>query len=112
MEPLSQLDAAWRLTIAALVGLGVGVEREWSGHATGPHARFAGVRTMMLLGLLGGTAGLLFARSVAGAVVIVAAGGALAVAAYVMAVRRPGASIDWPAWVGLDSRPAPVRSSC
>jgi uncharacterized membrane protein (DUF4010 family) len=95
MEPLSQLDAAWRLTIAALVGLGVGVEREWSGHASGPHARFAGVRTMLLLGLLGGAAGLLLAASLAAvAVVIAGAGGALAVAAYVMAVRRPGTGID------------------
>jgi len=35
-----QLDAALRLAIAAIIGLGVGLEREWSGHAAGPEARF------------------------------------------------------------------------
>ena len=95
VEPLSQLDAASRLAIAALVGLGVGVEREWSGHAAGPHARFAGMRTFLLLGLAGGSAGLLMAAShpAAGAV-IVAAAMLLSVSAYVMAVRRDGGSID------------------
>ena len=47
-----------RLAIAALVGLAVGIEREWSGHGiTGPHPRFAGVRTFLLLGGIGGAAG-------------------------------------------------------
>src|SRR5262249_23087623 len=33
------------LAVAFLGGLAVGIERERSGHALGPHARFAGVRT-------------------------------------------------------------------
>lgn len=95
MEPLTQLDAAARLAIAALVALGVGIEREWSGHAAGPHARFAGMRTFLLLGLVGGTAGLLVAQSEPVIGAVIAAGGmALAVAAYIMVVRRPNAEID------------------
>ena len=38
-------------------GAAVGVEREWSGHASGPQARFGGIRTFTLLGGLGGLAG-------------------------------------------------------
>jgi len=45
------------ILIAALGGLAVGLERQWSGHATGPQARFAGVRTFTLLGMLAGIAG-------------------------------------------------------
>ena len=54
---MSELEIAVRLGVAALAGLAVGVEREWSGHATGPDARFAGVRTFFLLGAVGGIAG-------------------------------------------------------
>jgi uncharacterized membrane protein (DUF4010 family) len=90
-----QLAAALRLATAALIGLGVGLEREWSGHAAGPEARFAGVRTFLMLGLLGGAAGLLAVdghQILAGAI---AAGGAiLSIAAYVMVVRQPGADRD------------------
>ncbi len=39
-----QRDIATRLIIAGLVGLATGLEREWSGHASGPNARFAGLR--------------------------------------------------------------------
>jgi uncharacterized membrane protein YhiD involved in acid resistance len=55
----AELDAAVRLAIGSLIGLGVGLEREWSGHSTGPNARFAGLRTFFLLGLIGGVAGCL-----------------------------------------------------
>ena len=58
-----QRDIATRLAIAALVGLAAGLEREWSGHASGPDARFAGLRTFCLLGLLGGVAGILASSS-------------------------------------------------
>jgi len=91
----AQLAAALRLAIAALIGLGVGLEREWSGHATGPLARFAGLRTFFLLGLLGGIAGLLIHDGhdlVAAA--IVAGGSGLVIAAYVMVVRQSGAERD------------------
>ncbi|MCU0620760.1 MAG: DUF4010 domain-containing protein [Gemmatimonadales bacterium] len=84
-----QLELVSRLAIAALVGLAVGIERERSGHATGPAARFAGIRTFLLLGLLGGAGGALAASGyLAASAVILAAGAALAVAAYVVAVRR------------------------
>ncbi len=91
------LDAAMagQLAVAGLAGLAVGIEREWSGHATGPAARFAGVRTFLLLGLLGGLAGWLFEGGLAtpGAVVL-ASGAALTVAAYAMAARAGGDSIE------------------
>src|SRR5512135_958174 len=83
------------LAVAALSGLAVGLEREWSGHATGPDARFAGLRTFFLLGLLGGAAGLLAAASLTWVAAAVALGGAaLCVAAYVTAVRREHATPD------------------
>ena len=39
------------LVVAALGGAAVGLERQWSGHADGPGARFAGIRTFTLLGI-------------------------------------------------------------
>ncbi|HVA57046.1 MAG: DUF4010 domain-containing protein [Gemmatimonadaceae bacterium] len=91
----SVLDAAMRLSLAALIGLAVGTEREWSGHASGPRGRFAGMRTFFLLGLLGGAAGLLFTwgYAVAGGVLL-GAGVGFAAVAYAMAVRRPDADLD------------------
>jgi len=92
--PFTELEAAARLAIAALVGTGVGLEREWSGHAAGPNARFAGLRTFLLLGLSGGVAGLLLsaAEAAAGSVVIAGAMG-LSIAAYVMTARRPTSDV-------------------
>jgi len=77
--------------VAGLVGLAVGIEREWSGHASGPAARFAGARTFLLLGMLGGAAGLLVDLghvAVAAALLLGAAG--LAVLAYGVAARQGG----------------------
>lgn len=86
---------AQHLAVAAIAGLAIGVEREWSGHARGPDARFAGVRTFLLLGLLGGIAGwLAFEDMKAVAVALLLAGGALTVVAYAIAARRTAASID------------------
>ena len=74
--------------IAALGGAAVGVEREWSGHASGPKARFAGIRTFTLLGLLGGLSGTLWSAGVhALAGVLLAGAGMLIVAAYYAASR-------------------------
>lgn len=91
----SELEGVTRLAIAGLIGLGVGVEREWSGHTTGPDARFAGMRTFLLLGLLGGGVGVLASE---GHEILAAAlalgGGALPPVAYFLAVRRPGATAD------------------
>src|SRR5262245_6170318 len=83
------------LVVAALIGLAVGIEREWSGHASGPHARFAGVRTFFLLGIISGTAGLLIhGRVQLTGAILLAAGAALSIAAYVMTARRDAASIE------------------
>ncbi len=86
---------AQRLAIAGLVGAAVGIEREWSSPAAASERRFAGLRTFFLLGLLGGTAGILIATGqVAPATVLFAAGAALIVAAYVMKVRAHSQLID------------------
>jgi uncharacterized membrane protein (DUF4010 family) len=84
-----------RLSVAALSGLAVGLEREWSGHASGPLMRFAGLRTFLLMGGLGGIAGWLVSTgSVAIATVLLAGGSALIVAAYVIAARPGGHAIE------------------
>src|SRR4051812_17167397 len=91
----SEMQAAVRLSIAALIGIGVGLEREWSGHASGPNARFAGLRTFFLLGLVGGVAGLILSLGFTGiAAMIVGCAMALCVCAYVLTVRRPGTEVD------------------
>ena len=56
----SELQVAFRIAAAAIGGLAVGVERQWSGHASGPGARFGGVRTFTLLGGLAGIVGWLW----------------------------------------------------
>jgi uncharacterized membrane protein (DUF4010 family) len=86
---------AARLGTAALIGLVVGLEREWSGHSSGPSARFAGLRTFMLIGLLGGSAGL-FAREgyELPAAAILAATAAMCISAYVVSVRNDPADRD------------------
>ncbi len=75
--------------VAAVGGAAVGTEREWSGHAKGPAAHFAGIRTFTLLGGLGGLCGWLW---VAGfelpSTVLVAGAVGLIVAAYAAASRR------------------------
>lgn len=48
------------LAVAALAGLAVGIEREWSAKRPGEPARFGGVRTFLLLGLTGGLSSVLF----------------------------------------------------
>lgn len=86
---LDPAEPVLRLAVAALGGLAVGIEREWSAKAAGGIARFAGVRTFLLLGLIGGLVGELHrsGASLAGATLIVAAA-AVAVAAYAAAALR------------------------
>jgi uncharacterized membrane protein (DUF4010 family) len=91
VPPQPDLNTAFHFAVAGLAGLAVGIEREWSGHATGAQQRFAGVRTFLLLGLIGGLAGWL----ANGGLVVIAAillSGAmiLTTAAYVMAAQRSG----------------------
>jgi uncharacterized membrane protein (DUF4010 family) len=92
MDPL---PLALDLLVAALVGMAVGVEREWSGHTEGPDGRFAGVRTFAFLGALGGFAGWLLrdGHAAAGAVLI-GAGVLFPIVAYAAALRRPGTTAD------------------
>jgi uncharacterized membrane protein (DUF4010 family) len=88
IAPPTELDAAVRLGISLLIGAGVGLEREWSGHSTGPQARFAGLRTFVLLGVTGGIAGILLGTSELLAATIVAGSLALTVAAYALASSK------------------------
>jgi len=88
---LGDFDSPLRLAVAGLIGLAIGVEREWSGHASGPCARFAGARTFFLLGLVGGIAGWLSAQDrLLLAAALVGGAASLAVAAYVVASKRTG----------------------
>ena len=87
------LDIATRLGVAALGGLAVGIEREWSARARTRPAHFAGVRTFLLLGLLGGLGTTL--SDLAGpavGLVVLAAAGVLVVGAYV--VTAHGGDVD------------------
>lgn len=77
------------ILIALLGGAAVGLERQWSGHATGPQARFGGVRTFTLLGGVAGLSGWLWMRQFeifAGVLLIGAVG--IIVAAYAAASRH------------------------
>lgn len=77
------------LLIAVLGGAAVGLERQWSGHAKGPAARFAGIRTFTMLGGAAGVSGWLWTLGLTGpAVVLLATAGAVVTAAYVAASRH------------------------
>jgi uncharacterized membrane protein (DUF4010 family) len=77
------------IAIAALGGSAVGLEREWSGHAGGPQAHFAGIRTFTLMGGLAGVAGWLWSLGFQPVALVLLAGAtALVVAAYVAASRH------------------------
>jgi uncharacterized membrane protein (DUF4010 family) len=92
---MTDFDAAINVAVAALTGLAVGIEREWSGHASGPQARFAGVRTFLLLGLIAGAAGWLSTvQATAVAVAVIAVTGLLVVAAYWTAAQRGPEAVD------------------
>ncbi len=80
------LDAVAGLAVAILGGAAVGVERQRSGHASGPEARLGGVRTFTLLGTLAGVAGLLTdAGYPLPAILLMTGALALVVAGYVRA---------------------------
>ena len=77
------------LAVAILGGAAVGVERQRSGHATGPDARLGGVRTFTLLGTLSGIAGLLISWQMAIPASLLLAGALLlTVAGYVRASKN------------------------
>ena len=76
------------LAAATLGGAAIGLERQWSGHASGPQARFGGIRTFTMLGGLGGLAGWLSTVGLLPlAVVLLGGAAALIVAAYAAASR-------------------------
>ena len=89
-------EALLPIAVATLGGAAIGLERQWSGHATGPRARFAGVRTFTMLGGLAGLCGWLWRAGLqAPAVTLLAALVALIVAAYVRAgVHDPEATTE------------------
>ena len=77
------------VVVAALGGAAVGLERQWSGHAEGPSARFAGIRTFTLLGIVAGLSGWLIAAGLVPAATVLLAGAvAITVAAYAAASRQ------------------------
>ena len=78
-----------RIVVAALCGLTIGVERQWSGHATGLTARIGGARTFTLLGAVSGIAGWLWTLELhAFATVFLAGAVALVVVGYLAASTR------------------------
>jgi uncharacterized membrane protein (DUF4010 family) len=85
--PISASDVVG-LLIAALGGAAVGLERQWSGHADGPEARFAGIRTFTMLGALGGFSGWLWSAGAAVPAAILLAGAVTVVAAAYVAASR------------------------
>ena len=77
------------LAVAILGGAAVGVERQRSGHATGPDARLGGIRTFTLLGTLAGIAGLLIESGHPIPASLLLAGGiAVIVAGYIRASSK------------------------
>ncbi|MHB1330049.1 MAG: MgtC/SapB family protein [Gemmatimonadales bacterium] len=82
-------DAVFTLFVAALGGTAIGFERQWSGHADGPDARFAGIRTFTMLGFLGGISGWLWLQGAEVFAGILLAGVVtFTVGAYIAASRR------------------------
>ncbi|HEV8124417.1 MAG TPA: MgtC/SapB family protein [Gemmatimonadales bacterium] len=87
-------STVFSLGVASLVGLAVGIEREWSGNQAAAHPRFAGVRTFLILGLLGGLSGVsLLAGWTAIGTILLAAGTVLVLIAYFVA-SQPPAGVD------------------
>jgi len=76
------------LLIATLGGAAVGLERQWSGHADGPRARFAGIRTFTMLGAVGGLSGWLWNAGVTVPAAILLAGAVTIIAAAYVAGSR------------------------
>ncbi|HQR44464.1 MAG TPA: MgtC/SapB family protein [Thermoanaerobaculia bacterium] len=88
MPPSPLPEMALRLAVAALAGLAVGIEREWTTQKSARAPRLAGVRTFLLLGVLGGVAAELAQAGLPGAALALAAAAAgLVVVAYASSVR-------------------------
>jgi uncharacterized membrane protein (DUF4010 family) len=81
-------DALWQVTVAALGGLAVGTERQWSGHASGINARFGGLRTFTMMGLIAGLSGWWWTVGFAAAAVVLLSGTVTIVALAYLAASR------------------------
>jgi uncharacterized membrane protein (DUF4010 family) len=82
-------DTVVGIVVATIGGAAVGLERQWSGHASGPNARFAGIRTFTLLGMLAGVCGWLWTEGQPlAATALLACAAALVVVAYAAASHR------------------------
>ena len=82
-------DTAVHIAVAALCGVAVGVEREWSARERKRPPEFAGVRTFLLLGLLGGLAGELQGRGFLALAIALAVGAVgLVVVSYIATASR------------------------
>lgn len=89
MKYAEPAEVILQLLVAALGGLAVGIEREWSARKEHAAPRFAGVRTFLLLGLIGGLSAELARTGFPAAAAVLLAGAAgLAVAAYVVKGRK------------------------
>lgn len=76
------------LLAATIAGLAVGLERQWSGHASGVNARFGGLRTFTMIGLVSGIAGWWMTTGLVGPATVMLAGAvAVIVVAYFSASR-------------------------
>ena len=77
------------VVVAALGGAAIGLERQWSGHASGINAHFGGIRTFTLIGGAAGLAGVLAVSNYTAVSLAMIAGLlGLIVAAYAAASRR------------------------
>lgn len=86
---MSNVPMLLDLLVATLGGSAIGLERQWSGHATGGAARFAGIRTFTFIGAVAGIAGWLARSGHLGLALALAAGPVLlTVLAYAAASRR------------------------
>ncbi len=83
------LQSVLGILIAALGGAAIGVERQHSGHAIGPHSRFAGLRTFTLLGGIAGISAYLWTTGfeIPGAI-LMAGAVTLILASYFAASRK------------------------
>lgn len=86
---MNEVERFAGVLVAILGGAAVGVERQRSGHATGPDARLGGIRTFTLLGAVAGIAGWLTVQGYALAAGLLMAGAlGLIVAGYVRASKH------------------------
>src|ERR1700752_3145864 len=69
--------------------MAIGLERQWSGHAEGPAARFAGIRTFTMLGAVAGLSGRLWSDGLTTlAAILLAGAAAIITAGYIAASRQ------------------------